>query len=67
MAGKKVKLVIYVTINPIHIINPKSITGFISLVYNVAKANIVVSAENKHGLYIFSKHFMSIFMLSKSV
>ena len=66
MAGKKVKLVKYVTVRPTHIINPKSITGFISLVYSVAKAKIVVNAENKHGLYIFSKHFIKISMFFKS-
>ena len=54
--GKKVKLIKYVQINPKDIIKPKSITGFIPLVYRVAKANIVVRAEYKHGLYIFCKH-----------
>ena len=54
--GKKVKLIKYVQISPKDIIKPKSITGFIPLVYRVAKANIVVRAEYKHGLYIFCKH-----------
>ena len=50
------KLIKYVQINPKDIIKPKSITGFIPLVYRVAKANIVVRAEYKQGLYIFFKH-----------
>ena len=50
------KLIKYVQISPKDIIRPKSITGFIPLVYRVAKANIVVRAEYKHGLYIFCKH-----------
>ena len=54
--GKKVKLIKYVQIRPKDIIKPKSITGFIPLVYRVAKAKIVVRAEYKHGLYIFCKH-----------